>query len=64
MDEELKAQLEEIRASGETNMVDFYRVQWIAFQRKYYELVNWLTDHKGEYLKFLLTGEEPDDEGG
>ncbi|GHU78990.1 hypothetical protein AGMMS49992_30490 [Clostridia bacterium] len=64
MDAELKAQLEKIRSSGQTSMFDLVRVQRIAYRRKYYRLVNWLAEHKTEYTRFILTGEEPSDESG
>ena len=35
MDEKLKSQILRIRDSGETNMLDITKVQWIAFQKKY-----------------------------
>ena len=30
----------------------------IAFDLGYYELVDWLTDHRKEYVNFIMTGEE------
>jgi hypothetical protein len=60
MKEKLKKQLESIRASGLTNMVDVNRVQFLAFERKYDELFNWLSDHKKEHFHLFLTGEWPD----
>ena len=37
-----------IRDTGLTNMFDIPMVQRLAFDRGYYELVDWLTDHKSE----------------
>jgi len=58
MDGKLKVQLEKIRSSGKTNMFDISKVQWIAFQKKYYKLVNWISEHQEQYVRFILTGEE------
>ena len=50
-------QILEIRDTGLTNMFDIPMVQRLAFDRGYYELVDWLTDHKSEYVNFIMTGE-------
>jgi hypothetical protein len=62
MNAEIKACLEVIRASGLSNMLDFTAVQRIANDREFYELVVWMEDHKKDYIHFILTGIEPEDD--
>ena len=50
-------QILEIRASGVTNMFDTNRVQVEANRRGFYELVIFIEEHKGDYARFILTGE-------
>jgi len=50
-------QILEIRASGVTNMFDSNRVQVEADRRGFYELVIFIEEHKGDYARFILTGE-------
>ena len=58
MTDEIKRQILEIRASGLTNMFDVTMVQCIAFERDFYELVNYLEENRKGYVRFILTGEE------
>ena len=58
MDEKIKDQLLKIRATGLTNMFDMNMVQRLAFEREFYELVCWLEDHRKEYVRFIMYGEE------
>jgi hypothetical protein len=32
-------------------------VQRLAFDRGYYELVLFIEEHRGEYVRFIMTGE-------
>ena len=57
----IKEQILAIRDSGETNMFDVKTVQYLAFHRDFYELVDWLEDHRKEYCNFIMTGELPED---
>ena len=57
MSEKVKEQILAIRATGLTNMFDITAVQRIAFDAGYYELVNYLEDHRKEYVHFIFTGE-------
>ena len=57
MTEKLKEQILAIRDTGETNMFDTARVQRMAYDRGFYELVLFLEEHKKEYAHFILTGE-------
>ena len=58
MTDEIKRQILEIRASGLTNMFDVRMVQRIAFERDFYDLVNYLEENRKGYVRFILTGEE------
>ena len=58
MTDEIKRQILEIRASGLTNMFDVTMVQRIAFERDFYDLVNYLEENRKGYVRFILTGEE------
>ncbi len=58
MTDEIKRQILEIRASGLTNMFDVTMVQSIAFERDFYELVNYIEENRTGYVRFILTGEE------
>ena len=58
MDEKVKEQILAIRDTGLTNMFDLPVVQRLAYERDFYELVCWLEDHKKEYVRFILTGED------
>lgn len=62
MNEKIKEQILTIRASGATNMFDVSRVQYEANERGFYELVVYLTEHKAEYSRFVLTGEDKESE--
>ena len=54
----IREQILAVRDTGLTNMFDIPAVQRIAFDLDYYELVDWLTDHRKEYENFIMTGEE------
>lgn len=56
MTETIKKQIEAIRKSGETNMLDTNMVQWIANRENYYELVIFIEEHRKEYVKYLFSG--------
>ncbi len=56
MYENIKEQIMTIRDSGVTNMFDINRVQYEAFHSNFYELVDFLEEHKSEYIRFIMTG--------
>ncbi len=58
MTDKVIEQIMAIRETGETNMFDVTRVQRLAYEKGYYELVLFLQDHKNEYARFILTGEK------
>lgn len=58
MTQTIKDQILEIRDTGLTNMFDIPMVQRLAFDRGFYELVNYLEENRKGYVHFILTGEE------
>jgi len=58
MDAKVREQILKIRDSGLTNMFDTNMVQYLAHKNGYYELVMFIEDHKHEYVRFIMTGEE------
>lgn len=55
-------QLLEIRSTGLTNMFDFNTVQRMAYEMDFYELVEWMEEHKNEYGSLIMYGAADDDE--
>jgi hypothetical protein len=58
MDSKVKEQILAIRKTGLTNMFDTLAVQRIAHEMNFFVLVVFLEEHKDEYARFILTGEE------
>ena len=58
MSEKVREQILAIRDTGLTNMFDIPMVQRLAFERDFYDLVLYLEDHRKEYVKFIMTGED------
>lgn len=58
MTETIRNQILAIRDTGLTNMFDVHMVQRLAFDRNYFELVNFLEEHRKEYVRFILYGDE------
>lgn len=58
MTETIRNQILAIRDTGFTNMFDVHMVQRLAFDRNYFELVNFLEEHRKEYVQFILYGDE------
>jgi hypothetical protein len=56
MTEQIKEQIMAIRDTGLTNMLDTNRVQVLANQMDFYELVIWIEENRAEYARFILTG--------
>ena len=56
MSETVKQQILTIRSSGTTNMFDATRVQRLASELGFYELVVFIEEHKKEYAHFILFG--------
>ncbi len=53
----IREQILVIRDSGETNMLDARTVQRLAFERDFYELVNFIEEDRKAYAHFIFTGE-------
>lgn len=58
MDSKVKEQILAIRDTGLTNMFDARTVQRMAYEMDFFELVAFLEEHKSQYVRFILTGEE------
>ena len=58
MNETIRNQILAIRDTGLTNMFDVHMVQRLAFDRNSFELVNFLEEHRKEYVQFILYGDE------
>ena len=58
MPDKVREQILAIRDTGLTNMFDISMVQRLAYERDFYDLVLWLEDHKKEYVRFIMYGEE------
>ena len=56
MTETVKDQILAIRDTGLTNMFDIPMVQWLAYEREFFELVCWMEEHREKYVHFIITG--------
>ena len=61
MTEAVKEQLQAVRNSGLTNMLDLRAVQRIAYEMDYFDLVCFIYEHRREYIHFIFTGEAKDE---
>ena len=57
MTDKVREQNLAIRDTGLTNMFDLNAVQRLAFERGFYELVNFIEEDRKAYVRFILTGE-------
>ncbi|MBQ7541865.1 MAG: DUF5049 domain-containing protein [Clostridia bacterium] len=58
MTEKVRDQIMRIRDSGATNMLAVNAVQRIAYERGFFDLVNYIEDNRKGYVHFIFTGEE------
>ena len=58
MTETIREQILAIRDTGLTNMFDVRTVQRLAFDRDFFELVCYLEEHRKEYVRFIMFGDE------
>lgn len=58
MNPKIKEQILAIRKTGLTNMFDVRTVQRIAYERDFYELVDFLEENKKAYVHFIMHGDE------
>lgn len=56
--EAIKRQILAIRDFGQVNMLDVNGVQQLAYRCSFYNLVLFIEEHKKDYLKFIMTGDE------
>ena len=57
MTDTVREQILAIRAEGATNMFDTRAVQRLAFEKGFYELVDFIETDRMTYAHFILTGE-------
>jgi len=57
MTDTIRKQILALRAEGATNMFDAHAVQRLAFDRGFYELVDFIETNRGAYARFILTGD-------
>ena len=57
MTDKIRDQIMAIRDSGATNMMDVTQVQRLAFEQDFHELVIFIKDNRGEYIRFILYGD-------
>lgn len=58
MNEKVKEQIVAVRDTGLTNMLDVNRVQRIANDKGFYELVIFIEEHKDKYVRFIFGGSD------
>ena len=58
MTETIREQILAISDTGLTNMFDVRTVQRLAFDQDFYELVCYLEEHRKEYVRFIMFGDE------
>jgi hypothetical protein len=57
MDNIIRDEILQIRSSGQVNMLDVLRVQNIANEMGFCELVIFIEEHKKEYVRFIMYGD-------
>ena len=57
MTDTIKEQILAIRTTGLTNMFDVTAVQWLAFERNFFDLICYIDEDRAGYVRFILTGE-------
>lgn len=60
MDKKVREEVLKVRASGICNMLDLPFVQRVAFDNNFFDLVLFISDHKDEYVRFILYGDGKD----
>lgn len=63
MDEKVLEELLAVRSSGVCNMLSLHEVQRAAFDRGFYQLVNFIEENRADYVHFIMTGEMPTESG-
>ena len=57
MTDKIRDQIMAIRDSGAVNMMNVTQVQRLAFEQDFHELVIFIEDNRGEYVRFILYGD-------
>ena len=57
MTDKIRDQIMAIRDSGAVNMMNVTQVQRLAFEQGFHELVIFIEDNRGEYIRFILYGD-------
>ena len=58
MTDKVREQILKVRDTGKTNMFDICMVQRIGLKMGFYEMVIFIEENKGEYVNFILHGDE------
>ena len=58
MTDKVREQILKVRETGKTNMFDTCMVQRIGLKMGFYEMVIFIEENKGEYVNFILHGDE------
>ena len=58
MTDKVREQILKVRDTGKTNMFDTCMVQRIGLKMGFYEMVIFVEENKGEYVNFILHGDE------
>lgn len=56
MTDTVKQQILAIRESGVTNMFDLAGVRRTAYERGFFDLIEYLEHHRSDYARFIATG--------
>ena len=56
MQDKVREQILAVRDTALTNMLDINKVQQIAFEMGYHELVCYIEENRKEYAQFIFTG--------
>ena len=57
MNDMIREQIIQIRASGACNMMNANLVQRLAFEQHFHELVIFLAEHRDLYIRFIIFGD-------
>ena len=57
MTDKIREQIMSIRDSGRCNLLDTAQVQRLAFEQNFHELVIFISEHRDQYIRFILFGD-------
>ncbi len=57
MTDTIRNQILAVCATGQTNMFAVKSVQRLAYEMDYFELVNFIDEHRDEYTRFIANGD-------